>query len=206
MPVTGLSSSTFSNAGGAVSDLFQGFGAEQSGDLKAQALQLKAQGDLSEAQQYDLASTLAQQNEQFTKTSTGIQEAQSQRNTTMQIGGQQNAIAGSGFANSGSGLDILADSARQGALAKETIGQQGQITEAGYEEQSQSYNLMASTARSAASQENQMADETKDASTFAALGDFAGTLLKGAAAVASLTIAPELAPATMGLDGLSAIH
>jgi hypothetical protein len=30
----------------------------------------------------------------------------------MQIGGQQNAIAGSGFANSGSALDILADSAR----------------------------------------------------------------------------------------------
>jgi hypothetical protein len=81
MPIQGLSNTTFSNAGGAVSDLFGGIGQLQSGDLKAQALQLKAQGDLSEAQQYDLASTLAEQNEQFIKTSTGIQEAQSQRNT-----------------------------------------------------------------------------------------------------------------------------
>lgn len=181
-----LSSSTFADAGGAASELFKGLGDLQSGSLKAQALDLKAKGDLAESKQYDLASSLALQNEQFTKTSTEIQEAQSTRNTTLQIGGQRNAIAAGGFTNSGSGLDILADSARQGALAKEVIGQQGGITEAGYQEQSDSYNLMASTARDAAAQEQEMAQETRDAGVLASVGDFAGGLLKGAAAVATL--------------------
>jgi len=181
-----LSSTTFGDAGGAVSDIFRGFGDLASGDLKAQALDLKARGDLAEGQQYDLASKLALQNKLFTETSTGIQQAQQARNTTLQIGGQRNAIAGSGFKESGSGLDILADSARQGALAKEVIGQQGLITEAGYQEQSDSYNIMASTAREAAASESEMAQQTRDNSTFAAIGDFAGGLLRGAATVATL--------------------
>jgi hypothetical protein len=206
MPLVGWSSSTFSNAGGAVDSLFKGFGEEKSGTLKAEALQLKAKGDLAEAQQYDLASSLALKNKQFAETSTGIQEAQQARSTTMQIGGQENAIAGGGFTKSGSALDILADSARQGALAKEVIGQQGLITEAGYQEQSESYNVMSSAAKDAAAQEQQMAQEEKDNSKFAAIGDFAGGLLKGAAAVATLAVAPELAPVTMGLDLLPAVH
>ncbi len=181
-----LSASTFADAGGAVSDLFKGFGDIQAGNLKAEALQLKAKGDLAEAEQYGLASTLARQNEQFTKTSTAIQQAQQDRATTIQIGGQQNALAGGGFKNAGSGLDILAESASQGALAHATLGQQGLITEAGYEEQAQSYDLMATTAKNAAAQEQQMADETKSNSIFSSVGDFAGALLKGAATVATL--------------------
>jgi hypothetical protein len=204
--LTGTSSATFSNAGGAVSDLFNAAGAFQSGDLKADALRLKAQGDLAEGQQYDLAGSLARQNEEYTKTSTGIQQAQQQRESTMQIGGQQAAVAGAGFAESGSALDILADSARQGALAQATLGQQGLITEAGYEEQAKSYDLMASTARTTAAGEEDIANKTEDAGSLAAMGDVAGGILKGAAAVAGLAIAPELAPVTLGLDGLSAIH
>jgi len=181
-----LSSTTFADAGSAASDLFKGFGDLQSGSLKADALRLKAKGDLAEAGQYDLASSLASQNEQFTKTSTAIQEAQQQRNTTLQIGGQRNAIAGGGFKESGSGLDILADSASQGALAKEVIGQQGGITEAGYEEQAKSYTMMAQTARETAAGEEDIANKTEDASMFASFGDFAGSALKGAAAIATL--------------------
>jgi hypothetical protein len=204
--IIGQSSATFSNAGGAVKDLFGGIGDLQSGDLKAEALDLKAKGDLAEAGQYDLAGSLALKNEAYTKTSTAIQQMQQDRNTTLQIGGQQNALAGSGFANSGSGLDILADSASQGALAHAVLGQQGLITEAGYDEQSQSYKLMSDTAKQTAASEEDMANQTKDASETAAIGDFAGSLMKGAAAVATLTVAPELAPVTMGIDGLGAIH
>lgn len=181
-----LSDKTFGYAGGAVSDLFGAFGAEKSSGLQAEGLRLKAQGDLAEAGQYDLASTLANQNEKYTEASTAIQEAQQQRNTTMQVGGQQNAIAGGGLAASGSGLDILADSARQGALAQATLGQQGLITEAGYKEQADSYTLMANTARMTAAGEDDIANKTEDAGTFAAFGDVAGGLLKGAAAVATL--------------------
>lgn len=181
-----LSEKTFSDAGGAVSDLFNAAGATKSADLSAEGLRLKATGDLAEAGQYDLASTLATQNEEYTKTSTAIQEAQQQRNTTMQVGSQQASVAGAGFAQSGSALDILADSARQGALAQATLGQQGLITEAGYKEQADSYTMMASTARTTAAGEEDIANKTEDAGSLAAMGDIAGGILKGAAAIATL--------------------
>lgn len=208
MPITGLSSSTFQNAGGAVTDLFAAYGAEQQGQISAEGTRIKAQGDLAEAQQYDLAQTLAQQNEQFTKTSTAIQQAQQTRNTTLQIGGEQAGQAGAGFAASGSGLDILRESASQGALAKEVIGQQGQITEAGYQEQATSYGIMSSTARQAAGEEEEIANQQENASNIAGIGDIAGSLFKGAAAVAGLALAPETgglsfaaATTAVGFDG-----
>lgn len=181
-----LSKDTFGNAGGAVSDLFQAFGASKSADLSAEGLRLKAQGDLAEAGQYDLASDLASKNAQYTETSTQIKEAQQQRNTTMQVGGQEAAIAGAGLKESGSSLDILADSAREGSLAKAALGQQGLIEEAGFKEQEASYNLMASTARTTAAGEEDIANKTEDAGTFAEFGDFAGAALKGAAAIATI--------------------
>ena len=181
-----LSDKTFANAGGAVSDLLGGIGAGKSAGLSVDALRLKATGDLAEAGQYDLAGDLALRNAQYTKTSTAIQQAQQARATTIQIGGQQNAIAGSGFKTSGSGLDILADSAREGALTQQVLGQQGLIQEAGYDEQAKSYQLMANTARTTAAGEEDIAQKTEDAGTFAEIGDFAGGLLKGAAAIATL--------------------
>ena len=192
-----VSASTFSNAGGAVTDLFAAFGAEQQGDISAQGTRLKATGDLAEAQQYTLAQTLAQQNEQYTAQSTAIQQAQLERNTTMQIGGEKAAQAGAGFAASGSGLDILADSARQGALAKETLGQQGLITEAGYQEQATSYGIMASTATNAAATEDEIANQQESAGRLRMFGDIAGGILKGAAAAVASVVA---APATGGLS------
>lgn len=180
------SDKTFGDAGGAVTDLFGAFGATKSADISAEGLRLKAQGDLAEAGQYDLASTLANQNEQYTEASTAIQQAQQQRSTTMQVGGEQAAVAGAGFAQSGSALDILADSARQGALAQATLGQQGLITEAGYKEQAQSYTMMASTARTTAAGEEDIANKTEDAGTLSSFGDFAGAALKGAAAIATI--------------------
>ena len=54
-----IGSATFSDLGGAVSDIFAGIGAEQSAALKAQGLdiqaqgiQIKAQGDLAEAKRF----------------------------------------------------------------------------------------------------------------------------------------------------------
>ena len=193
-----ISSSTFSNAGGAVSDLFGGIGDILQGGLKAkglniqaEGLRLKATGDLAEATNYDRATVLAEQNKQFTETSNAIQESQLDRSNYLQIGGQQAAIAGAGGAASGSALDILADSARQGALSKQVLGQQGMITEAGYEEQAASYKTLADTARTTAAGEqnianetDQLAKDTKSASDIAAIGSFASSALKGAAAIA----------------------
>lgn len=183
-----LSSSTFSDAAGAVNDLFAGFGASTQADLKAQSLDLQAQGDLAEATNYDLASTLATKNEAYAKTSTAIQQMQQDRNTYLQIGGQKAAIGGAGFAQSGSAIDILADSARQGALAKATLGVQGLINEAGYQEQAESYTNMANTARSTAAGLQNIASETEAAGKTSEIGDFIGSALKIGATIAPLLL------------------
>jgi len=158
-----IGSSTFSNIGGAVSDLFAGFGAN-----------LKAQGDEFEKQNYLLAGTLADQNAQFTEMSTAIKLTQQDRELYKSLGQTRADVAGAGFAESGSALDLLRESAQQGALTHAVMSQQGLITEAGYREQAQSYRNMASAADIAIKAEHE-----------AAFGSFLSAPLKLAAAVAS---------------------
>jgi hypothetical protein len=141
-----IGASTFTDIAGAVSDLF-GSSADKA----------KAQGDFIEAQDYTLASNLANQNEQFTETSTAIKEAQADRQLYMTMGAEKADTAGAGFANSGSALDLLRSSAQQGALNKAVLGQQGLITEAGYKEQAQSYTNMAQAATIAGNAEEEAA-------------------------------------------------
>lgn len=159
-------SSTVSDIGGAVSDLFA-----SSGD------KAKAQGDFIEAKDYSLASDLATQNEQFAETSTAIKQAQLDRSIYQTIGGQKADVAGAGFAESGSALDLLRSSAQQGALTKAVAGQQGLIQEAGYKEQAESYANMSQAATIAGNAENN-----------AAIGADIGAAFKGAAAIATLFV------------------
>jgi hypothetical protein len=76
----------------------------------------------------------------------------------MQIGGQRADVAGAGFAESGSALDLLRSSAQQGALNRAVLGQQGLIQEAGYKEQAQSYTNMSEAATIAGNAENKAAE------------------------------------------------
>jgi hypothetical protein len=161
-----LSASSISGIGGAVSDLFASGG-----------LRTKAAGNRIEAQEYGLAGDLSRQNEQFSKTSTDIKEQQQQRTLEQTVGQQQADVAASGFESSGSALDLLRDSASQGALAKETIGQQGLIEQAGYEEQAKSYDLMKSAANMAA-----------DADLKAASNSTIAGVIKGVSSIASMFI------------------
>ena len=169
---------TISDFGGGVSDLF----AASADQTKADALRLKAQGDVLEGQNYGLASDLATQNEQFTAQSTAIKQAQLDRSITQTIGGQQADVAGAGFAASGSALDLMRDSASQGALTKAVAGQQGLITEAGYQEQATCYTNMQAAAGLAA-QEDTLAAGAADKAAEGA--DITGGL-KIVAGVASL--------------------
>jgi murein L,D-transpeptidase YcbB/YkuD len=238
--------STFSNLGGAASDLLAGFGASEKGALQAQGLRItaagtrigaqstrlsadglriKAQGDLAEASNYDIASTLAQQNEAFTAQSTRVQQMQLDRQVTQAIGGQQASVAGAGFASSGSALDIMRDSASQGALAHGVLGQQGAITEAGFEEQATSFQTMAAAGRATAAgemdiagktdviagqqdaiatQQDQLAAQTQQAANNQASGDFVSSLIKGAAAVGSLLTAPVTGGASLAVGAAAA--
>jgi hypothetical protein len=144
-----LGASTFSNLSGAASDLFTSFGDKS-----------KAQGDFVEGQNYGLASDLATQNAKFTEVSTGIKQTQMDREASLLRGGQEADVASAGFTEGGSALDIMADSARQGAITHAVAGEQGLITEAGYNEQAASYKLMQGAANDAGNAAN-------NASTFA---------------------------------------
>lgn len=187
---------------GSVNDIFAGIGNMQQGALKAKGLNLqasglriKAQGDLAEAGEYDLAGNLALKNKAFTEQSQQIKQMQIDRQIETSQGETESGVAGAGFAKSGSALDLLRDSASQGALTKAVLGQQGLITEAGFQEQSESYTLMSSAARSAASQEfgiadqtDQLAKDTQSAANTAAAGNFISSAIKGATAIASIAL------------------
>lgn len=161
-----LSSSTFSSAGGAVSDLFA-----------AQGHKYKAEGDEFEKKNYDLAAVLADQNAQFTETSTAIKAHQADRELFKSLGTTQADIAGAGFAESGSALDILRSSASEGALTKAVLGQQGLITEEGYKEQAQSYRNMSQAAQVAI-----------DAEHTAEIGSYITAGVKAVSAIASVAL------------------
>lgn len=236
-----LGPSTVSDLGGAASDLFASLGASAKGKLQADGLRLqaagtritagstrltaeslrtKAKGDLAEADNYDLASGLARQNEAYTEQSTRLQQYQLNRQVTQAIGGQQASVAGAGFASSGSALDIMRDSASQGALAHGTLAQQGVITEAGFEEQAKSFDTMSAAGRATAASEygiadktdviagqqdqiavgqDQLAVDTQKVADQSATGSFISAALKGVAAVASLALAPETGGASIAL-------
>jgi hypothetical protein len=212
--VGGLSSTTFNDAGGAVSDIFAGLGAATTAQLQAQGLdiqaegtdiaaqgtELQAEGDVAEGQEYGLAQTLAEQNAAYTQVSTALQATQQERAVAMSIGTTKAAVGESGLAQSGSAGDILRNSATQGALAVGTIRAQGAITAAGYTEQAQSYGVMQSAAETAATgetaivgeqqqvatEQRQLASATEAAGQQSELGDFAAAALKGVAAIATL--------------------
>lgn len=195
-----ISKDTFSFAGGAVNDLFAGFGAQTRANMAAEGIniqaggtRIKAQGDLAEASNYGLSAGLARQNEQYVIESEAIQQKQLDRQIALTIGGQRADVAGAGFKESGTALDLLADSSAQGALAKEVLSKQSLITEAGYEEQAKSYDTMQSAATMAyqsetqiAARQDQLAAETRTAGQQEMWGDFASAAVKGIAAVALL--------------------
>ncbi len=159
-----ISTSAVGTGAAGVSDIFAGFGAQS-----------KAKGDLLEQQNYQLAAKYALQEAQFTKMSTAIQEQQLTRQVTKALGETTADVAGAGFAESGSALDILRESASQGALQKAVTAEQGLITEAGYKEQAQSYTNMAAAAGEAASAEK-----------MAGIGDFITGGIKIATGMAAL--------------------
>ena len=146
------------NSLGSVGDIFNGAGAAVNDLFASDASDLKAQGLGLEATNLDAAAALAGQNEQYTEQSTAIKQTMLDRNIAQTIGSQQTEVAGAGFAASGSALDILRDSASQGALSKNLLAQQGLITEAGYKEQQTAFQNQAQAARLAQQAESESSD------------------------------------------------
>lgn len=195
-----------SDLGGAVQGVFSGLSdqASASADLAQAAMAqssyeadlLKSQADTQEGQAYGEAASLADLNAQYTAQSTAIQQSQADRTLYQSLGTAKSNIAASGFASGGSGADVLANSAAQGALNRAVLGQQGLITEAGYTEQAASYTAMQKAA-GIASQEDivsaqgeQTAEGEYNAAATAqqtsSIGSFIGAGIKGIEGIAAL--------------------
>ncbi len=155
---------TFSNAGGAVSDIFGGLaGAE------------RAKGYRAEALGFDTAARLAGENIDLTKVSTAIQETQAKRKELKIIGGQMADVAGAGFGGGGTALDLLRESNQQASLEQALLGTQGEIQENAYETQRSSFLAQAEAARSAAK-----------ASGIASIGSYISAGIKAFAGIGTL--------------------
>jgi hypothetical protein len=141
-----LNAPAFGTIGAGVSDLFSVGGYRS-----------KAQGNLMEAANYELAAKYAEQEAEYTKESTAIQTMQAERQMYKSMGQTTADVAGAGFTTGGSALDLLRESASQGALQQAVLQRQGLITEQGYEEQAQSYRTMEAAAQMAASAEKKAA-------------------------------------------------
>lgn len=159
---------TFNAAGGAVDDLFA-----------AKGLRMKAEGQVMEALRYGEAAAFADKNARFTETSTAIKDVQLQRKGYLALGSIEADVAGSGFTEGGSAMDILRDSAAQASLERSVAGYQGLIAEEGYQQQADSYRSMAAASQLAAK-----------ASRDAANAKEISAGIKGATAVFSLFTPP----------------
>lgn len=168
---SGFGSGTISSLGGAASDIFSGMEANEQD-------QIKSTFDLAEGKEYQEAALQAQQNAAYTAESNRVQQVQQQRQLESTQGGIQAGLA-AGNVSGGSGQDVLAMSAQQGALAAQVIQRQSQIQIQGYQEQATADEAMSQAAYQASSAESSAG---KQAGLF---GDISGGL-KIAAAVATL--------------------
>jgi hypothetical protein len=179
---------------GAVSDIFQGFAHEAKANMygiEAQADLLKGRGAQIEGEAYDRASQLALLNRRYTEQSTAIQEAQAGREIGITQGRTRANVGAGNLEESGSALDVLADSANQGELHKQVIQQQGLISEESYQEQSDVYQKMVE-ASGVAVEGSLLARrehiEAAQAEKTAATGSFVAGAVKGIFAIGSLFI------------------
>lgn len=136
----------FNSAGMAVSSIFG-----------AKASRAMAQGYRDSAGSYSRAAEMARENAQIAEKSTDLKLLQSERQIFKTIGGQQADIAGAGFAASGTALDLLADSTRQGELTQSLIELQGEIDVNAYLSQATAYEGQAALQMAQASSAEQTA-------------------------------------------------
>ena len=143
-------SAGFNLIGGAVSDLFE------------------AKGQRIAAKGYDRAAALTEQSADLARVASNIRLRQTSREAYRIIGGQQSDVAGAGFAQSGSALDLLRSSQSEAALELGLVQTQGAIDVLDYTATAEGYRTQASQSRSSAK------------------GSVFGAILKGVAAVGAI--------------------
>lgn len=165
------------SAGQAVQDLFSGEGAT------------------AEANSYTTAAQLAEQNASLSATSTRIQSTQTARQILQTEGTQVADVAGAGFTESGSALDLLRSSASQGALQQSLTNIQGAINENAYAAQAGAYKGAAAAA-----------NENATANQIGAISAIGGALVNNSQSLVSAgkTVVSGISDAYDSLFGSSA--
>lgn len=133
-----------------------------------------SEGATAEANSYNTAAQLAQQNAALTAASTRIQETQTARSVLQAEGTQVTDVAGAGFTESGSALDLLRSSAQQGALQESLTNIQGAINENAYAAQAGAYKGAAAAA-----------NENATANTVGAISAIGGALVSNGSSLVS---------------------
>lgn len=131
--------------------LYSEAGQASNATANAKALTLSAQGQNTEASQYDTAQQISLQNAAIERVSGQIQQYQTSRNVLKVVGQQQAGYAGAGFANSGTALDVARSTLQQGVLENQVLGLNASLAAGGYFSQAASSSAEATTARTAAS-------------------------------------------------------
>lgn len=107
----------------------------------------QAEGYRREAEAYDTVGSIAEENAKIEGISGNIKQLQLNRGVQRTIGSQRAAVASSGFANSGSSLDIMRSSLQEGYLADQLIRSNTAVTQGGYLEQGAAAQAEAGGAR-----------------------------------------------------------
>lgn len=109
-----------------------------------------SQGDSQSAGSYDKAAAGEEVNARIAAASTRIKETALQRSIYSTEGAQSAAVTGSGFKMSGTAMDLVRDTAQQGALATSILTAQGAIDVNDYKLKADAYRAQAQQARTAA--------------------------------------------------------
>lgn len=125
-------------------------------------------GQLKAAKGYKKAAAFSDLSAQISAQATALEVFQAQRDVYRAVGGASADYGKAGLALSGSALDVLRDSASQGALTTQLVQANGQLKTTGFQAEAEAYRSMAAAAKAAGK------------------GGILGGLLKGAAAAASM--------------------
>lgn len=158
-----------------MSDLISDISGAITGGTGAAADLATASGYFDEANAYQTAAGLAIQNKGLQQASTAIQVQQTQRQINQTIGGAKADIGAAGLQEHGSAIDVIRNSAQQGALQTQLLKTQGQIEETAYGEQAAAYVG-----------EEAQANATGQAQQINAAGSAASGLVKGIGAIATI--------------------
>lgn len=118
-----------------VNDLFNDIDTSVESLGQANAEGALATGDTAEASDYASAGAIAAANARLATASGQVEQAQTGLEIRQTIGAQQAGIAGAGFANTGTALNLLRSSTRQGTLQQQIIGMNSQLEAGGYQAQ-----------------------------------------------------------------------